>query len=124
MFYTPAAEELRAFIRDKLGFPSIDTGGGWLIFNAPEVEIGCHPSQAKSHGLSFYCDDLPATMAELKRRGVEFTSPIKEEEWGRVTRFRMPGGDEVDLYQRRYATRRTQTHKSARRSRKKSARKS
>src|SRR5881296_2603528 len=88
MFETPAAEELRAFIRDKLGFPYTDTGGGWLIFDAPEGEIGCHPSQTKFHGLSFYCDDLPRTMAELKRRGVEFTSAVREEEWGSVTRFR------------------------------------
>ena len=32
MFYSPKAEELRAFIRDKLGFPYSDVGDGWLIF--------------------------------------------------------------------------------------------
>ena len=105
MFYTPAAEELRAFIRDKLQFPYTDTGDGWLIFEAPAGEIGCHPADRTFHGLSFYCDDLPKTMADLKARGVEFTSGIKEEEWGRVTRFRVPGGEEVDLYQPKYEKR-------------------
>lgn len=103
MFYTPAAEELRAFIRDKLGFPYTDTGDGWLVFDVPAAEIGCHPSDRKFHGLSFYCDDLTKTTEELKRRGVEFTSDVVEEEWGSVTRFRIPGGDEVELYQPKYS---------------------
>ena len=30
MFYSPKADEVRAFIRDKLGFSYTDTGGGWL----------------------------------------------------------------------------------------------
>lgn len=107
MFYTPAAEQLRAFIRDKLGFPHTDTGGGWLIFDAPAAEIGCHPSDRKFHEFSFYCDDLQRTMAELQRRGVEFTSDVREEEWGWVTRFMIPGGEEVELYQPKYAKRHT-----------------
>jgi catechol 2,3-dioxygenase-like lactoylglutathione lyase family enzyme len=102
MFYTPAAEELRAFIRDKLGFPFTDTGGGWLIFDAPAAEIGVHPAERRFHGLSFYCDDLEATIETLRARGVEFRGGIREEEWGRVTRFLVPGGDEVELYQRKY----------------------
>ncbi len=69
MFYTPQAEKLRAFIKDKLQFPFTDAGGGWLILDAPAAEIGCHPSDRKFHSVSFYCDDLRKTMAELKRRG-------------------------------------------------------
>ena len=105
MFYTPAAEELRAFIRDKLGFPYVDTGGGWLVFDAPAAEIGCHPADRQFHGFSFYCDDIEKTVAALQRRGVEFTGGIREEEWGRVTRFKVPGGEEVELYQPKYAKR-------------------
>lgn len=99
MFYTPAAEELRAFFRDKLQFPFTDTGDGWLIFDAPAAEIGCHPSEKRFHGISFYCDDVRQTVSDLKRRGVEFAGDIREEEWGWVTRFRLPGGDEVELYE-------------------------
>ena len=106
MFYTPDAEALRAFLRDKLDLPFTDTGGGWLIFRASEVEIGCHPSDRRFQGFSFYCDDLKQTMAALRRRGVEFTADIAEEDWGWTTRFKIPGGDEVQLYQPKYRVRR------------------
>jgi len=106
MFYTPDAKALRAFLRDKLDLPFTDTGGGWLIFRASEVEIGCHPSDRRFQGFSFYCDDLKQTMAALRRRGVEFTADIAEEDWGWTTRFKIPGGDEVQLYQPKYRVRR------------------
>ncbi len=102
MFYTPKADELRAFIRDKLGFPYTDTGGGWLIFDLPEADMGCHPSDKVFHGISFYCDDIYKTVAELKSRGVEFTSDVHDQEWGLVTMFRMSGDVEVELYQPKY----------------------
>ena len=43
MFYTSQADELRAFLRDKLRFPFTDVGEGWLIFDLPEGDVGCHP---------------------------------------------------------------------------------
>ena len=46
MFYSSKEEELRAFIRDKLGLPGTDVGGGWLIFDLPEADMGCHPANA------------------------------------------------------------------------------
>src|SRR5436190_9823865 len=33
MFYSSRPEELRAFLRDKLGFTFTDVGDGWLIFD-------------------------------------------------------------------------------------------
>jgi len=118
MFYTPDAEALRAFLRDKLDLPFTDTGGGWLIFRASEVEIGCHPGDRRFQGFSFYCDDLKQTMAALRRRGVEFVADIAEEDWGWATSFKIPGGDEVQLYQPKYRlrqTRKTQIGKPPRR---------
>jgi hypothetical protein len=118
MFYTPDAEALRVFLRDKLDLPFTDTGGGWLIFRVSEVEIGCHPADRRFQAFSFYCDDLKQTMAALRRRGVEFTAAIAEEDWGWATRFKIPGGDEVQLYQPKYRlrpARRTQVSKPARR---------
>jgi hypothetical protein len=44
LFYTSKPEEMRAFLRDKLGFPFTDIGEGWLIFDMPEADLGCHPS--------------------------------------------------------------------------------
>ena len=109
MFYSSQAEELRAFLRDKLGFPFTDVGDGWLIFDAPEADIGVHPaddaqphSRAGTHNISFYCDDVTVTASELKAKGVEFTMPIEDHGYGLVTMFKMPGGVEVQLYQPHY----------------------
>ena len=45
------------------------------------------------------CDDVEETMRGLRDKGVQFTQEISEERWGRVTRFRLPGGSELGMYQ-------------------------
>lgn len=108
MFYSSEAEKLRAFFRDKLGFPCSDVGEGWLIFDLPEADLGCHPVDpaegppSGTNHISFYCDDIQGTVAELKRRGVEFTDSIQDMGYGLVTFFRVPGGFQIQLYQPRY----------------------
>ena len=108
MFYTSNAEAMRAFIRDKLGFKFTDVGDGWLIFDLPPAEMGCHPSDARdgarpgTHAISFICDDIHQTVAQLKSRGVEFTRDVRNDGYGLTTAFKMPGGVEVDLYQPLY----------------------
>jgi len=108
MFYSSEPEALRAFLRDKLGFPFTDVGEGWLIFDLPEADMGCHPAEpakgatSGTHDISFYCDDIQKTVAELKGRGVEFTEPVSDQGFGLVTRFKMPGEIKVLLYQPRY----------------------
>lgn len=108
MFYSSHPEALRAFIRDKLGFHGTDVGEGWLIFDLPEADMGCHPSSADdgkpsgTHDISFYCDDIERTVADLKSRGVEFTDPISDQGYGLVTHFKMPGDINVQLYEPRY----------------------
>ncbi len=108
MFYSSEAEELRGFIRDKLGFPHVDAGDGWLIFQLPEADMGCHPADSEdgkpsgTPDLSFYCDDIAATVADLKAKGVEFTRNIEDHGYGLVTFFKMPGDFEVQLYQPPY----------------------
>jgi hypothetical protein len=109
MFYSSQAEELRAFFRDKLGFKATDVGGGWLIFDLPEADLGCHPAEDHEKGrsgtphISFYCDDIHKTVAELKERGVEFTEDVQNMGYGLVTHFRVPGNFEVQLYQPLYS---------------------
>jgi hypothetical protein len=111
--FTAEENELRAFIRDQLGLPFHDVGEGWLIFDLPRVELGIHPTNQEDldpedlmgktwQELSFFCDDIYETVSQLKERGVEFTREILDEEYGLVTRFSMPGGIEVDLYQPKY----------------------
>ena len=108
MFYSSAAEELRAFLRDKLGLKGTDVGEGWLIFDAPEADLGVHPLEggeppSGTAAISFYCDDLEATVAELKGRGVVFTQEIEDHGYGFVTFFEAPGDFRVQLYQAKYA---------------------
>ena len=108
MFYSSQPDELRSFLRDKLGFPFTDVGQGWLIFDLPEADMGCHPTEpgtsppSGTADISFYCDDINKTMAELKGRGVEFTDAVADHGYGLVTYFKMPGGLKVQLYQPRY----------------------
>ena len=108
MFYSSKEKELRSFIRDKLGLPATDGGGGWLIFDIPEADMGCHPANAEdgkpsgTHYVSFYCDDIEETVAELKARGVDFVDEISDVGYGLATHFEMPGGVPVELYQPSY----------------------
>jgi predicted enzyme related to lactoylglutathione lyase len=109
MFYSSQAEEMRAFLRDKLRFPFTDVGEGWLIFDLPEADMGVHPadesqphSRPGTHAISFFCDDIQATVDDLKHKGVEFTMDIEDHGYGLVTYFKMPGGVTVQLYQPHY----------------------
>ena len=49
MFYSSEPGALRAFLRDKLGFSATDVGEGWLIFDVPEADMGCHLPRAARH---------------------------------------------------------------------------
>ena len=100
MYYTSEPAELRAFLRDKLGFPATDVGGGWLIFDLPAADMGCHPSDTPdaspsgTHYVSFYCDDVVKTRAELAARGVEFAryDGMEQDELGA---WSAPGGAQI-----------------------------
>ncbi len=103
--YSPDADKARAFFRDVLGFSPVDAGHGWLIFGLPPAELGVHPVEDNArHELYLMCDDVHATVAELKGKGVEFTQPVVDQGWGLLTRLRVPGGGEMGLYQPRHPT--------------------
>ena len=107
MFYSSQADELRAFLRDKLEFKGTDVGEGWLIFDPPEADIGVHPTDGNevasgTADISFYCDDINQTVKELRSRGVEFTHEVEDHGYGLVTYFKVPGGFSVQLYEPRY----------------------
>lgn len=105
--YTKEAEALRAFFRDVLRFPFVDAGNGRLFFALPPGEMGVHSTNSDSqdgrHQLYFQCDDVESTMEELKKKGVEFTQPVKDVGWGLLTAFRIPGG-ELYLYEPKHAS--------------------
>jgi catechol 2,3-dioxygenase-like lactoylglutathione lyase family enzyme len=107
MFYTSQPEALRAFIQQKLGFPATDVGQGWLIFDIPEADMGCHPLEpdgppSGTHYISFYCDDIRETVDELRARGVQFLDEISDRGYGLTIHFHMPGEVPVELYQPLY----------------------
>ena len=97
------ADADRAFFADVLGFPSVDAGGGWLIFRLPPAEAALHPTEGDGgHELYLMCDDVEATVSDLEAKGVEFTRPVSDERWGLVTAFRLPSGAELALYEPRH----------------------
>jgi catechol 2,3-dioxygenase-like lactoylglutathione lyase family enzyme len=102
ILYARDAEAARAFFRDVLRFDAVDAGDGWLIFALPPGELAAHPGDAGRHELFLMCQDIQATVEELEQRGVDFTTPVTDEGWGLLTRFRVPGAGEIGLYQPRH----------------------
>jgi hypothetical protein len=80
--------------------------------------MGCHPvdttqgAASGTHDISFYCDDVKKTVAELKKKGVEFTKPVVDYGYGVVTYFKAPGGLELQLYQPKYEKNKPQKHRT------------
>jgi catechol 2,3-dioxygenase-like lactoylglutathione lyase family enzyme len=102
--FTHDAEADRNFFRDVLGMSSVDSGGGWLIFEMPPAEIAFHPTDdSPTNEIYLLCDDLAAEMGLLESKGVAFTA-VDEERWGTVTRFTLPGGTTIGLYQPKHPT--------------------
>jgi catechol 2,3-dioxygenase-like lactoylglutathione lyase family enzyme len=102
--YSKDAEADRDFLRDVLGFASVDAGHGWLIFALPPAEAAVHPAEQNDrHELYLMCDNLKAEISALQAKGVA-CSKVHQERWGSITRIRLPGGGEVGLYQPKHPT--------------------
>jgi catechol 2,3-dioxygenase-like lactoylglutathione lyase family enzyme len=103
IMFTPEADGTRAFLRDVLGFESVDAGGGWLIFALPPAELAAHPSDGEHrHELYLMCDDIHATVRELQAKGVELGGPVSDEGFGLMTAIRLPDGGKLGLYEPRH----------------------
>jgi catechol 2,3-dioxygenase-like lactoylglutathione lyase family enzyme len=104
VFYSKDAEADRAFLRDVLGFKSVDAGHGWLIFALPPSEAAVHPAENNdTHELYLMCDDLKAEIVSLSAKGVA-CSQVEEQRWGSITRMTLPGGGTLGLYQPKHLT--------------------
>jgi|SRR3954454_22550678 len=115
LVYSDDADATRAFFRDVLGLPSVDAGTGddnWLIYRTGPSELGVHPTarleqggtSPRHHAVSFIVDDLDSTMTELRARGAQFSSGPDDHGYGIVAMVRVPGADDVQLYQPRHQT--------------------
>ena len=111
IFYSDDPEATRSFLREVLGWPSVDAGGGWLIFKTPPSEIGIHPTAGDAneqwatvpfHQASLMCDDINATVTELLDKGVEVKSEIVDQGFGLVTSLQVPGAGWLMLYEPRH----------------------
>jgi catechol 2,3-dioxygenase-like lactoylglutathione lyase family enzyme len=106
ILFTPEAEAMRAVFRDAFGWSHVDAGAGWLIFALPPAELAAHPSGPGEthHRLYLTCDDLGATIDELRAKGIEIRGEPQDERWGIATTMVLPGGVEVVLYEPRHPT--------------------
>ncbi len=116
LIYSDDAEATRAFLRDVIGWPYVEEpdSGGWLIFKSGPSELGVHPTHQthgevtydnpRQHSISLMCDDLSRTMAELEGRGAEFTGPVEEQRFGITVMLKVPGADDIMLYEPRHPT--------------------
>jgi predicted enzyme related to lactoylglutathione lyase len=101
--FSPEAAKVRAFFADVLGMSSEDAGGGWLIFALPPAELAVHPSEGDHrHELYLMCDDIHATLAEWRDKGIEIAREVSDERWGLVAAIRLPDGAELPVYQPRH----------------------
>ena len=106
--YADDADATRAFFRDVLRWPHVDSGGGWLIFNSGPSEVAAHPTTAagefssstgQHHEITLICDDLEVTVAELAGLGAEFMRGIRDDGFGWTISMKVPGAGEMMLYQ-------------------------
>src|SRR5271157_4720542 len=99
IIYTKKPEEDRAFLRDVLKLPYVDSGGGWLIFALPPSEVAFHDS-TKNNVEEFYllCDDIEDLIAQMKKHKVK-CSPVLRQPWGLLTILKLPGGGNLKVYQ-------------------------
>ena len=99
ILFSRDADADRDFLRDVLGFDSVDAGGGWLIFALPPAEVAVHPAEEAAHELYLMCDDVKATVDQLQQKGASVKLPITEQRWGSIVHIELPGGGKLGLYQ-------------------------
>ena len=103
--FSPDAAKVREFFADVLNLRSVDAGGGWLIFALPPAELAVHPAEGEGrHELYLMCDDIQATLAELRARGVEVARDVTDQGWGLLAAILLPDGEEFPIYQPRHPT--------------------
>ena len=116
LVYSDDAVATRAFFRDVLQWPSAadEVAQGeqeWPIFRSGPSELGVHPTTGEGgdhaprhHSISLLCDDLTATMDDLRSRGAVFTTDPVDRGFGVVVFMAVPGADDMMLYEPHHVT--------------------
>ncbi len=104
ILYSRDADADRRFIRDVLGFPHVDAGGGWLIFKLPPAEIAVHPGDdgAPRHEFYLMCQDVNTALDAVAAHGVEVSRAVTEAPWGLLATIPLPSGAALPVYQPRH----------------------
>lgn len=108
LLYSSEPTALRAIFRDAFGWKHVNAGDGWLIFALPPAELGVHPAEGPTyesgvrHQLTLMCDDIEATVGELRAKGIEVKGEPTDEGWGVTVMLGLPGDVEVLLYEARH----------------------
>ena len=116
MIFTQDEAADRAFLRDVLEIPCIDSGGGWLIFKLPVAEAGVHPLEgpnmpaaaAEVSGSEFMVatvwlmvDDIEAAVGSLRAAGAPLRNEIVQGQGGRQVLVDDPSGNPVEIFEPR-----------------------
>jgi len=103
IIYSKKPDLDRSFLSDVIGLPSVDVGGGWLIFGLPPSELAVHPAdKSGGHELFFMVKDVEKFMIKMKERKIK-CSPSQDLRWGILTQVTLPGGGKLGVYQPRHA---------------------
>ncbi|MGI9336603.1 MAG: VOC family protein [Gammaproteobacteria bacterium] len=98
-FYRDSLKLTERYRNDELGWAEYDLGGP--CFGLQRVDSGDDEGETlvgRFLGVSLHVDDIDATYAELRTRGVRFTSPPAKQEWGgALAHFADPDGNELTL---------------------------
>lgn len=101
--FSPEAEKVRSFFADVLGMSPVDAGGGWLIFALPPAELAVHPADGDDHyGFYLMCDNIHATLSELRSKGVRVAREVSDRGWGLLAAIWLPDGSELPIYEPRH----------------------
>ncbi len=96
------AEESARWWQEKLGFAVHTVGppGGHAIMVAPPGERfvihlceGFEAVEPGNTGIAFVTDEIDRLVARMKSGGVQFTEPLRKEEWGAMAKFADPDGN-------------------------------
>lgn len=103
ILYSRNPDADRALLRDVLGLPHVDVGGGWLIFGLPPAEVAVHPSDENDvHELYLMCDDIKSFAADMRKRNID-CGAVLDRGWGLLVELCLPGGGKLGVYQPRHA---------------------
>ena len=104
LIYSRKAAADKKFFKEVLKCPSVDVGGGWLIFGLPPTELAFHPSpDVISHELYLMCDDIYQFVEEMKTHNIECSRISSQGGWGLLTEITLPSGGKLGVYQPKHS---------------------